>query len=151
MTLPQGWTTISVGLKIVYNDHMTDLRTNADYLDDNVANRAHNTTYLLSHDITADNDQYSTADNPHNSAADNDQYSTADNPHYSSNNPGYYPGYDSGVLASTLYGQYYVVHTSVQTSACTTINNTVMENVACTTYNSSVRSTYYPTNFSSKN
>ena len=35
MALPNGWTTINVGDGIAYDDHLTDLRVNIDYIDDN--------------------------------------------------------------------------------------------------------------------
>ena len=41
MALPYSWTTINVGDKILYVDHITDLRNNADYLHNNAANRTY--------------------------------------------------------------------------------------------------------------
>ena len=159
MALPNSWTTINVGDKILYNDHLVDIRINADYLDNNVANRTYNATVHSAQDVTADNDQYSTADGPHNAAADADQYATADNPQYISalgaQYPGYdgtaylsalgaqYPGYDGTHLYGVLYGQYYSNNASNH-SNCTTIQNSVYEVVACATYNATVYGANYP-------
>jgi hypothetical protein len=167
MALPNSWTTISVGMKIMYDDHMYDLRVNADYLDNNVANRTHNAGVLVSQDVTADNDQYSTADNPHNVTADNDQYATADNPHYlsalGSQYPGYdgtayisalgsqYPGYDGSHLYSAVYSQNTIIHTANYPSNCITIYNSQCEAVGCTAYNGSVNSSNYGSNLGFKN
>jgi len=159
MALPNSWTTISVGDKILYDDHLVDIRINADYLDNNVANRAYNATMHTSQDVTADNNQFSTADNPHNSAADANQYATADNPHNSAadanqfstaDSPQYisalgsqYPGYDGSHLYGVLYGQYYTNNGSNH-SNCTTIYNNIDEVVNCGGHNTSVNSTNYP-------
>ena len=151
MALPQGWTTITVGSKIVYDDHMLDLRTNADYLDNNVANRSHNSGVLVAQDVTADNDQYSTADNPHNATADNDQYSTADNPHNSYVQTAHYPGYDYTHLNGVLSGQNVGALGAQYPSNCTTIYNSQCESVGCSGYFTAINGSNYGTNLGTKN
>jgi len=76
------WTTVSMGDKIVYDDTLTDLRDNADYLHDNLANVGNdvsidgtaNSGYLDNDDTTV----YPTADSGWDNALKSPQYSYYD-------------------------------------------------------------------------
>jgi hypothetical protein len=84
MALPFVWTTVSMGDKIVYDDTLTDLRKNADYLHDNLANVANDIsidgTQDSAIDVNDDTTVYSTAD----SGWDNDLDGTVRNQYDSS-------------------------------------------------------------------
>jgi len=88
MALPYAWTTINVGDKVLYNDHMTDVRGNADYLNNNVENRTYyapkNTSLLSGVDSGFDVSVYSTQDVGYLGVYD----LAADNPNYTSMNSG---------------------------------------------------------------
>jgi len=83
------WTTVKMGDKIVYDDTLTDLRTNADYLHDNAANVANDISIDGAQDsaIEVDNDTtvYPTADSGWDNGLNSPVDSYYDSSDYGSN------------------------------------------------------------------
>lgn len=104
MALPNPWTSINIGDEIKYDEQLTDMRANADYLDDNAANVADNGTVdtgqFTGDDSNQDNSANPTAytgnDNPYYQARDITFHDTDNAPFYISNLSTYYPGLNSG-------------------------------------------------------
>jgi len=137
MALPNPWTAINPGDIILYDDHLTDLRTNIDYLDDNAANIADDSTVYADQNTSAENGENTTVDASDYASADSDQdtgeNSSADTGIYSSNddtinstvNTGVDSGQNAGVDGSNYssdetavyrqaYGNYKAVHDDMQ-------------------------------------
>jgi hypothetical protein len=100
MALPNPWTAISPGDIIKYDDHLTDLRTNIDFLDDNAANVADDSTIYGSQYDAADLGADTTVDTSDNISAqtdyDNNIYSTANTGVYSNKDATNYSTQHSG-------------------------------------------------------
>lgn len=108
MALPNPWTTINIGDPIVYNDNLTDLRANADFLDSSAACVANN--------ITVNGSNFSSDDSNKDNTVNPTAYISNDNPRYGTNlatnqynqdvgydigeDATYYPGLNSGQYTS---------------------------------------------------
>lgn len=101
MALPEVWTTINVGDKVLYNDHLTDLRTNADYLDDNAANIADDSAVDPGDDSGANDGEDGTVYSGNDVGADDGDIGT-----YNSNWQGTVTASNSSALTSQQSSDY---------------------------------------------
>lgn len=112
------WTAINAGDKIEYDNQLTDLRDNADYLDDNAANITYNatvngtqyTTNDSNKDNTVNPTQYSGNDTSYNPGYENGRQFGVDGTYHVSNLASYYPGLNSGQNLSADGTRYVTVY-----------------------------------------
>jgi hypothetical protein len=137
MVLPNSWTTINTGDEILYDDHMSDLKTNADYLDDNPGCGAHNSSYDATKDNTVDGDKDATVNGTDDGLYYLTNYSSVDNPDHGTDNAVRDVGYDGALYTSRHNPRYLTKYTGQNYS----VNNP---------YYSSYYSANYSYNHSSK-
>jgi len=153
MALPFAWTTVNAGDKIVYDDTLTDLRGNADYLDDNAADVANDATVNATQNSSVDSSDDTTINATADSGYDAALNSGVDSGQNTGVNAAQDVGYDSTYylgVDNPYYGTVYGALDIGYDAALYTVHYSSQVSSRDLTRYGTVNSTYYSPNYTSK-